>query len=64
MTNKQLISPRVYDAFKADYKNATDLRSQEIRRLYNEEGWGQQKIADYFGIDISLVSRIINKADE
>ena len=58
------ISPKVFDAIQADYTEAARLRRGEIRRLYNQEGWTQQEIADYFGIDISRVNRIINKEKE
>jgi predicted XRE-type DNA-binding protein len=39
--------------------NADDII--EIFRLYNVEGWTQQRIADHFGIDQAQVSRILRR---
>jgi DNA-binding transcriptional regulator LsrR (DeoR family) len=64
MMTKPRISPKVFDAIKTDYEDAARQRRLEIRRLYQEEGWKQQEIADYFKIDISRVNKIINQADE
>ncbi len=58
------ISPKVFEAIQADYTEAARVRRQEIRRLYHQEGWKQQEIADYFGIDISRVNRIVHKDKE
>ena len=59
MMTKSKITPNVFGAILKDYKEAARIRREEIHRLYHEEGWKQQEIADYWGIDISRVNKII-----
>ena len=61
---KSKITPNVFGAILKDYKEAARIRREEIHRLYYEEGWKQQEIADYWGIDISRVNKIIKGQEE
>lgn len=38
----------------------TDLQVIEVKRLYAEERWSQQRIADHFGMGQTQIGRIIN----
>lgn len=60
---KTKITPRVYEAIKTEYDEASRTRREEIRRLARE-GWTQKEIADYYGIDVSRVNKIIKGSEE
>lgn len=58
--DKEIITPRVFEAKEADYKEALRLRREEILRLA-ENNVTQQKIAERWNLDISRINRIINQ---
>ena len=57
------ISPITYKAIQEEYERASTARREAIRRQYQEKGWTQQKIADFWDIDITRVNKIINSED-
>lgn len=59
-TMSKKITPKKYQEAKDEYREASELRRHEWERLHREEKWTLQRIADYFGVDIALVSRTLN----
>lgn len=57
------ITPKKFVSIKEQYDAALRARQQDILYLHREKGWTQQKIADYYQIDISAVNRIIRKIE-
>jgi Sigma-70, region 4. len=57
------IPPKQFEKTRKQYEAALRARQQDILYLKNEKGWTQQKIADFYGVDITAVNRIIKKAE-
>jgi len=64
MMTKPRVSPKVFEAIKRDYEEAAEQRRKEMYRLYHEEGWTQQEIAEYFGVDISRANKVIRQLED
>lgn len=56
MTKKKITTGKEYKKAKDEVNEA---RRAEMRRLYYEEKWELEKIAEQFDVSVSMVSRII-----
>lgn len=54
------ITPVTYEAIRDEYLKASAARRSAIRRQHSHEKMTQQKIAEFWGIDITRVNKIIN----
>lgn len=57
---KNELTPKVFEAKKADYQEALDERRTIIKQQ-SAAGWKQHEIAAYWGLDITRVNKIINE---
>lgn len=58
------ITPKKFQAIKEQYEAAIRARQQDVIHLSKEKGWKQQKIADFYNIDITAVNRLLRKAEK
>lgn len=58
------ITPKKFSTIKDQYDAALRARQQDILYLARVKGWKQQRIADYYNVDITAINRIIKKAEE
>jgi DNA-binding MarR family transcriptional regulator len=58
--DKLKITKQVFKAVEKDYKDALANRRESIL-IQAQNGMTQQDIADYWGLDISRINRIIRK---
>src|SRR5690349_6737939 len=56
--------PKIFEYKRDEYEKAVKERQEDIRRLYFEERWPQQKIADTLGMDLTQVNRFVRKIEK
>ena len=61
--SKIKITPVIYEAVKRQYQEALEARREDIANQF-KRGKSKQEIADYWNVDVKIVSRIIDKLEK
>lgn len=56
--------PEEFEEIKDQYEVAVRARQDDIKYLYFKAKWKQQKIADFFNMDLAQVNRLIRKIEK